>query len=119
MVQVRVPLVHSLCLAVLGFTSLALTLVLSSAQTRQEPELMLLGQTAALKLPFSSSIRTACSPRPSLTRDRLVARRPLGGSMAAWCLVGRLASRWPCGGSMAAWWLDGRLLAAWRTLSMA
>ena len=54
----------------LNFITLALTLVLSSAQTRQVPELMLLGQAVALKLPFSSSIRTACSPRPSSTRVR-------------------------------------------------
>ena len=54
----------------LNFITLALTLVLSSAQTRQVPELMLLGQAVALKLPFSSSIRTACSSRPISTRVR-------------------------------------------------
>ena len=39
----------------------------------------------------------------------VVARWPLGGSMAALWPVGRLAARWPLGGSMAAWWVVGRL----------
>ena len=56
----------------LGFISLALTLVLSNAQTCQAPELMLLSQAVALKaaifeLTVARSLRTTYSPKPSST----------------------------------------------------